>query len=74
MDDGGNVAKSTLRQGDLAYFYIDNSGFFAIPSQEEPLPEHHDSVSHLRAIPLPSKNIPDSFNQRLISDRLCAYF
>jgi hypothetical protein len=66
MGDEGSSGKYIIQQGDLVYFYVDTNGFFAIPSQNEPLAEHNDTVSHLRAITSPSKQIPSDFNQRYV--------
>ena len=57
-------AKAVVCQGDLVSFYVDNTGFFALPSLEEPISERSDVVSHLRVIRSPSALLPPDFNLR----------
>ena len=56
--------KSVLSQGDLIYFYVDNSGFFSYSSLNEPISERSDVISHLRVIRKPSSQFPIDFNLR----------
>ena len=46
--EGG--AGSVICIGDKISFLVENSGYLAIPSAREPIPEKDDCVTHLRAI------------------------
>jgi hypothetical protein len=64
MEEG--QTKAVICQGDLVYFYVDNTGFFSFPSLDEPISERSDVVSHLRAIRSPSAQLPPDFNLRFV--------
>ena len=57
-------SKHAIQYGDYIYFHVDSTGFFAYPSQDEPLCERSDTISHLRAIRAKPSNFPSDFNLR----------
>lgn len=42
--------KSIIRSKDLIQLWVDTVGWMGTPSQEEPLPESSEKISHLRLL------------------------
>jgi hypothetical protein len=55
-----------LYTGDLLSFYVENSGYLAIPSTREPVAERTDTVTSLRAISVENgaKTLPGDYPTR----------
>eukprot|EP01033_Poteriospumella_lacustris_P004402 gene4403-gene4883 len=50
---------SIIRSKDLVQFWVDSSGWMGTSSQDEPLPESSERVSHLRLLRSTSESLGD---------------
>ena len=64
-DTSLKVNPAYIYYGDSVSFLVDDLGYLACPSAEEPIPERADFVSHLRLAPCAGTQIfPADFSYR----------